>query len=96
MALLPSPEDIDTALKTGERVAGLWKRISEYLRRKRTYALFSGMEGVGKTVLLDYLTGKAYQRGYTPPGTSKRAERGTTTTEWPVGLVVVPGQFSLP
>jgi len=97
MALLPSPEEIETALKTGERVAALWKRISDYFRRKRTYALFSGMEGVGKTVLLDYLTGRAYERGYEPPDTSKRAERGTTTSaKWPVGLVVVPGQFSRP
>ncbi len=47
MGLIPTPDDIDTALKTGERIAGLWKRVSDYFRRKRTYALFSGMEGVG-------------------------------------------------
>lgn len=94
MSLVPTPDDIEAAVKTGERIAGLWKRVSDYFRRKRTYALFSGMEGVGKTVLLDYLTGQAYQRGYKPPDPSKRDDSGPTAPERPVGLVVVPGPFS--
>jgi nucleoside-triphosphatase THEP1 len=35
----------------------------------------TGMQGVGKSALYDYLSGKAYQPGYQPPLQSQKLER---------------------
>ena len=62
-----------------EVVASVWARIFGKQRR----LAITGMQGVGKTVLLDALTGKAFQQGYTVPTRSQAKESG-----------VVPGAAS--
>ena len=58
---------------------------------------FTGMQGAGKTVLLDHLTGKASKEDYrTPPG-SQAIERGVVKSPSKrIRVSVVPGQNSQP
>jgi hypothetical protein len=61
---------------------------------------FTGMQGVGKTVLLDHLTGKAERKDYTKPLQSQALERGIVRREESPGrrirVSVVPGQNAEP
>jgi len=41
--------------------------------------LFTGMNGVGKTTLFDYMTAKAYSKDYRPPDKSHHRETGVMT-----------------
>ena len=58
---------------------------------------FTGMEGSGKTVLLDHLTGKAMREDYRIPGQSRALERGIVNSPRKrIRVSVVPGQNSEP
>jgi len=58
---------------------------------------FTGMQGVGKTVLLDHLTGKARWRDYKKPPQSQALERGVVKSSGRrIRVSVVPGQNAEP
>ncbi len=63
----------------------------------RTDLAFTGMQGVGKTVLLDHLTGKAFEDGYALPLQSQAIDRGTVSLKGQrLRVSVVPGQNAQP
>jgi GTPase SAR1 family protein len=74
-------------------VAEMWAKI---FSRKFRLAI-TGMEGAGKTVLLDTLTGKAFERTYTKPRRSQAMEKGAVLSQSKKIVVsVVPGQPAHP
>ncbi len=70
--LLPIAKE---AYENRKDILSAWQRISAWLAKKKSIA-FTGMAGVGKTVLFDHLTGTAYKRGYTLPLRSESLEKG--------------------
>ena len=90
---LLTAEDIKRGIEIGKRVVSLWERIATAVGGNKSQVMLTGMQGVGKTVLFDYMTGKAYRSGYKPPSTSRVAETGKLGK---TGLLVVPGQSSAP
>ena len=74
---------------------GLW--LKDYLLPRQSTIVFTGMPGVGKTVLFDYLMGKGYTRGYKPPGKSRSADHGTKSEDaQKIALSTIPGDISGP
>jgi hypothetical protein len=58
---------------------------------------FTGMQGAGKTVLLDHLTGKALKPEYKQPAQSQTMERGLIkSSNRRIRVSVVPGQLAEP
>jgi hypothetical protein len=58
---------------------------------------FTGMQGAGKTVLLDHLTGKALGKDYKKPPQSQMLERGRVKSRGKrIRVSVVPGQNAEP
>jgi hypothetical protein len=81
------------ALKNHQQIQSAWERVANLLLGKKRTLAFTGMQGVGKTVLFDHLTGRAYRRGYKPLGRSRRVE--TASLKVPqrrLRMSVVPGQ----
>ena len=92
--ILPAAE---TAYKHRDEIMRAWDRVMALVRGKKSCIAFTGTMGVGKSALFDYLTGRAYARGYRPRGTSQAAERGEVLTRGSrMGIYVVPGQPSRP
>jgi GTPase SAR1 family protein len=63
--------------------------------------VFTGLSGAGKTVLLDFLTGKGFKQGYQPPKPSQSLEKGKLSADLKkdkpkMALSVVPGQDDFP
>lgn len=84
------------AYENRKEILSAWERISAWLAKKKSIA-FTGMAGVGKTVLVDHLTGTAYKRGYTLPLRSESLEKGKlSATKKRIGFSVLPGQESTP
>lgn len=76
-----------------KEILSTWERISAALFGKKRRVIFTGMPGVGKTVLLDHLSGKAFNQGYQPPLTSTVVEAGKMRTRKErVRISVIPGQ----
>lgn len=69
--LLPLAE---SAYKHREEIGGAWRRLSAVLLGEKRVVAFTGCAGVGKTVLLDYLTQDAYEQSYRPL-TSRRKRK---------------------
>lgn len=92
-----SPEDIKRGIELGTRLYGYWKQIAAAWGGKKKRIMITGMEGVGKPTLFDYMTGKAYAKGYRAPTTSLAAETGhLKSPDGQHGLIVIPGQESKP
>lgn len=73
-------------------VGGLTKLLG-----KSVSLAFTGMQGAGKTVLLDHLTGKALRTEYERPRQSQTLERGIITSpKQRIRVTVVPGQLAEP
>lgn len=80
-----------------EQIAKLWHRLAALLLGRKKSIALTGLAGVGKTVLLDHLTGTAFKAGYTPPGQSKAKETGKVHRQGKrLSLSAVPGQESAP
>ncbi len=80
-------DDIRHMLDTG---------LKAFFGKKTTIAI-TGMQGIGKTVLLDHLTGQGLEKGYTLPLQSQAVEKGKVATGGQRILVsVVPGQNAQP
>ncbi len=86
------PAAIDIAGKT-EEIGSLWDTLAEALFGKKRRVGFTGMPGVGKSVLLDHITKVMYARGYKVPGQSEKEEVAQIKAEGTrIALTVVPGQ----
>jgi hypothetical protein len=92
--LLPAARE---AYKSREEIASGWGRIYATLFGGKKNIAFTGMAGVGKTVLFDHLTGTAYKPGYAPPPKSESAERGKIASRKKrLRVSVIPGQPAFP
>jgi GTPase SAR1 family protein len=93
-------------LGTAKVVAGLviddpaiavtaWNKAQNNLFRRNARIAFTGMAGVGKTVLFDYLTGAAYDPNYSLPGPSVTPETKKEHSKKVKKIItVVPGDVS--
>lgn len=94
--IIPAATAAKNAYANRNEIQSAWERIAARLWGKKSSIAFTGMAGVGKTVLFDHLSGKAYQKGYRPPGTSQIKEEGRVPMAHKRTLVcVVPGQNSI-
>jgi hypothetical protein len=85
------------ALEHREEIRKGMQWLKDYLLRKQSSVVFTGMPGVGKTVLFDYLMGKGYEPGYEPPGKSRSLESGAKADRGrKIALSVIPGDISRP
>jgi hypothetical protein len=63
----------------------------------KTHLAFTGMQGIGKSVLLDHLTGAAFKKGYQIPLQSQSLEKGKIASgKQRIRVAVVPGQDAQP
>jgi GTPase SAR1 family protein len=92
--LLPAAKE---AYDNREAIQGGWKKLAAPLFGGKKSIAFTGMPGVGKTVLVDHLTGAAFRQGYKPPGKSQVLEVGKVSRNRKrLRFSVIPGQESAP
>jgi len=92
--VLPAAKE---AYKERQAITSAWARLINLLLGSRRRICFTGMAGVGKTVLFDYLTGVAYKRNYKLPKQSQAAERKALALHRKrLAFSVIPGQESPP
>jgi hypothetical protein len=84
------------AVKNHKELGGIVTAVWNRLTKTPTELAITGTEGVGKSVLLDNLTGKAFEQGYTKPRKSQREEQGAVQSKQRIRASVVPGQLSSP
>jgi hypothetical protein len=78
-------------LKAGKQLKEAIEGVLLHVFSKRTSIAITGMAGVGKTVLFDFLSGQGGV-GYQPPPTSESKETGIIKTEDKrYRLTTVPG-----
>ncbi len=78
-----------------EEIQNNFQKITNRLVGEKSKIVITGLPGVGKTVLSDYLTDVAYKRGYTSPLKSEDLEtRGTSIQKQRLDFKVIPGQDS--
>jgi 50S ribosome-binding GTPase len=92
--LLPAARE---GYKSREEIKSAWDKVYASLFGRKKNIAFTGMAGVGKTVLFDHLSGKAYKQQYAPPLTSQGPEKGKITVpQKRIHISVVPGQEAPP
>lgn len=70
-----------------------WETFLTKILGPKSSVAFVGPGGIGKTVLLDHLTGAAFKSNYKIPGQSRRQESGKTKADGNrIAIVVAPGQ----
>jgi len=85
------------ALKHRNEAARLWQGLAARVLGPKSSIVVTGAAGVGKTVLVDHLTGDGLSADYQPPGRSIGAEKERVKhNKQRLVLTVVPGQHSLP
>jgi hypothetical protein len=87
------------AYKSRKELAAFVKKGLTLLLGRKTLLAVTGMQGAGKTVLHDYLSGRAYESDYETPMQSQRKETGkikgrTDDGKKQVLMTVIPGQTS--
>jgi energy-coupling factor transporter ATP-binding protein EcfA2 len=81
--------------KHRDEIRGIWQRIDNRLRGEKAIVAVTGLPGVGKSVLVDHLTGVAASERYHPPDQSRLVERGLRRARGLRMLLrVIPGQES--
>ncbi len=88
-----SADDVKRGLEIGQWLMEQMKRLGIVLGKKQEI-MMTGMQGIGKTDLCNYMTGKAYRAGYKPSEMSMRAEKEKLNKA--IGLLVLPGQQITP
>ena len=84
-------------VKSQEEIRTQAQWLKDYLLGKKSTIVFTGLPGVGKNVLFDYLMGTGYTSGYKPPGKSRLAEHGTKAEDaQKIALSTIPGGASGP
>lgn len=75
-------------------ILSAWEKIAATLLGKQSVVVMTGMPGVGKSVLLEYMTGEAYQRGRPLPlQPSPAMEEGKLLGHKKrIRLATIPGQ----
>lgn len=92
--VLPAAKE---AYQNREAIISAWEKIYAAIFGQKKNIAFTGMPGVGKTVLFHHLSGEAYKKSYTPPGTSLSKESDKITApQKRIHLTVVPGQEASP
>jgi GTPase SAR1 family protein len=77
--------------KSRAEISGAYAWLKDRFTEGRRIAV-TGSPGAGKTVLLDHLTGKAFEPGYKLPGLSTTAERGRIRDDRSkIEALVIPG-----
>ncbi len=84
------------AVKNHKELGGIVTAVWNRLTKKLNELAITGTEGVGKSVLLDNLTGKAFEPGYTKPLKSQKEEQGAVRSKQRIRVSVVPGQQASP
>jgi hypothetical protein len=80
-----------------EEIQSNFQKLTNLVRGEKSRIVITGLPGVGKTVLADYLTDVAYKRGYTSPLQSEDLEaRNTSIQKQRLDFKVIPGQDSPP
>jgi predicted ATPase len=64
----------ELAWRNRNRIAEAWTNITRTLRGRKSDIAFTGAFGTGKSVLLDHLSGKAFDPAYTVPEESLERE----------------------
>lgn len=83
------------AYKHREEIASIIDRLVSTLRGEKSIVAVTGMPGVGKSVLLDHLSGAALKADYVPPGHSRKVERGIRRAQrLRILFRAIPGQQS--
>jgi GTPase SAR1 family protein len=78
-----------------EEIQNNFQKITNRLLGEKSKIVITGLPGVGKTVLSDYLTDVAYKRGYASPLQSDDLEtRATSIQKQRLDFKVIPGQNS--
>lgn len=79
--------------KNRHQIMSGWERMIATIFGPKTSVAFVGPGGIGKTVLLDHITGSAFKPSYKAPGQSRSQEVGKAKTEGNrLAIVVAPGQ----
>lgn len=95
---------VSNAFRHRKVIRGLFKKLVYLLSSSKKRIVVTGMEGVGKSVLLDFLSEEAYRPNYEPRGRSKSVELGKTLTAYQdrnyserqsMVFSVIPGQQSI-
>lgn len=88
--VLPASKEL---YKNRHEIMSSWDKIISKIFGAKTSVAFVGPGGIGKTVLLDHITGKAYEPEYKAPGQSRRQESGKAKAEENrLAIIVSPGQ----
>jgi GTPase SAR1 family protein len=89
---------VEQGFKHKDDLASIFDRILAFLLGKKSRIVITGMPGVGKSVLIEYLTGESYKRGYqTPPQPSFMMDKGKIVEHRKrIHIVTVPGQDAGP
>lgn len=87
--LLPAAKE---AYKHREVAFSTWDSFVEKIFGPKTRIAIVGPQGIGKSVLLDHMTGKALKKDYKAPGKSSKAEPGKIkSTGNRLAITVAPG-----
>ncbi|CAN7332449.1 hypothetical protein LJR090_002517 [Bosea sp. LjRoot90] len=88
--LLPAAKEL---YENRQSALNLWEAFLNKVLGPKSKIAIVGPGGIGKSVLLDHLTGKAQEEGYEAPGQSRKAEfGGAKSLGNRLALVVAPGQ----
>lgn len=78
-----------------EEILSNWEKFKSWLQGQSMAIAVTGLPGAGKSVLCDYLSGKAYQQNYLTPGKSEELEESNISAKnLKIRLATVPGQDS--
>lgn len=85
------------AYKSRAQIASSWERAVTQIKGKKIEIAVTGLSGAGKSVLLDHLSGEAFERGYRPPNRSVSLDKDRMPAKgFRIGLSAIPGQDSRP
>lgn len=90
---------VDAAFNHEDDIVEAWRSIKEKVVGRKVGIAVTGHSGAGKSVLMDFLTGKGFEQGYNPPPESTLLEKakrksGKVGRRIRMGLSVVPGSDS--
>jgi len=104
MENIPAVIEVAKSLQDNKGLIGqAWRSLLEKLIGRKSTIIFTGLPGVGKTTLLDKISGKMELTDYKLPGRSAKVERNTkkisadSLRDEPkkrLAYVVIPGQES--
>jgi GTPase SAR1 family protein len=90
--VLPARQE---AYKRREEIQAGWAAIQTWVKGQKKTIVMTGGAGVGKSVLLDHLSGDAYKQGYKPPTTSQTVEsKKAPANRQRIFISALPGQDS--